>query len=95
MLRNSFHKEGNLKSKYGISLDDYNKLLKKQKGRCALCLRQPRLFSYDLGVDHCHKTGRIRGLLCNSCNQILTEYRTLDYFKRVVSYLDNDVAKAV
>lgn len=83
-------KEANLKQKYGLSLEDYQRMLNKQKGRCALCVRAPALFAYDLGVDHDHETGRIRGLLCNDCNQLLRHYRSLEFFKRVVKYLEVD-----
>lgn len=52
---------------YGISLDDYNDMYSKQDGRCAICGRSyPRL-----SVDHDHKSNKVRGLLCNSCNMTL------------------------
>jgi ribosomal protein L34E len=60
-----------LRRKYGITLDEYQKLFTKQHGECAICgsaigeiSRQRPLF-----VDHCHATGRVRGLLCGSCNR--------------------------
>lgn len=57
------------KSKYGISLEDYNRLSEAQRGLCALCLRPS--MNKKLAVDHDHKTGRIRGLLCVVCNRII------------------------
>lgn len=53
----------------GIELTeaDYDRMLKQQKGRCAICRRPPRTRRLD--VDHDHKTGRIRGLLCSNCNR--------------------------
>ena len=53
-------------TRYGISEERYNELLAKQGGVCAICLLQPE--GKDLGVDHDHATGRIRGLLCVGCN---------------------------
>jgi recombination endonuclease VII len=50
---------------YGISAAEYDALLKKQNGACAICRRRSR---EKLCVDHCHLTGMIRGLLCNRCN---------------------------
>ncbi len=41
-------------------------MVKKQKGLCAICREVPE--KKRLAVDHCHKTGKIRGLLCNLCN---------------------------
>lgn len=61
----------NLQHKYGISLKDYKKLLKKQNNKCAICGKdqknEKRLFS----IDHNHKTRKIRGILCTFCNHRL------------------------
>jgi len=62
-----------LKSRYNISLDQWNELFVKQGGRCALCKRtegskSPTKKRRWLYVDHCHDTGRVRGLLCVKCN---------------------------
>ena len=56
-----------LQMKYGISLEGYEELLKRQNGICLLCKRPPG--KRRLSVDHNHKTGKIRGLLCNNCNR--------------------------
>ena len=53
-----------LKEKYGMSVAQYNQLLEEQQGKCVICKKD----NVILGVDHNHKTGNIRGLLCNSCN---------------------------
>lgn len=52
-----------LRVRYGLSYEDYEELLVKQDGKCAICNRIRKLH-----VDHCHDTGRVRGLLCNNCN---------------------------
>jgi hypothetical protein len=57
----------NLK-KYGITPEDYDSLLAVQGGACACCKAQRNLDGRRLYVDHCHSTGRVRGLLCYSCN---------------------------
>lgn len=44
-------------------------MLEKQKGVCAICFLPP--LEIRLAVDHCHKTGKIRGLLCTACNNAL------------------------
>jgi len=50
--------------KYNMTLEDYNKLYQKQRGKCIICGRwQPKLY-----VDHDHTTGKVRALLCNECN---------------------------
>ena len=58
-----------LKTKYGLSLEDFKGLLKKQDGRCAICkVKGQESVTRLLCVDHCHKTGEVRGLLCTKCN---------------------------
>lgn len=57
-----------LKRVFGITLDEYNILLEKQGYKCKICERPTSDFKKRLHVDHCHKTGKIRGLLCYTCN---------------------------
>lgn len=58
-----------LRSKYGISEKDYRVKLKNQGFSCAICKKHRKNFSYNLHVDHNHKTGVVRGLLCYYCNK--------------------------
>jgi len=58
----------NLWKFYGLTLAEYRELLVKQEGRCAICGRAAELFKKGLGVDHNHKTKRVRALLCPPCN---------------------------
>ena len=61
-----------LRSSYGISLDDYDKMYSEQEGKCRLCGETyPNRGKDRLVVDHCHNTGQVRKLLCNACNSIL------------------------
>lgn len=61
-----------LKNTYGITLEEFEELEKAQGGVCAICkkretwVRSGKVFR--LSVDHCHDKGKIRGLLCRSCN---------------------------
>src|SRR5579863_5657810 len=55
-----------LKQFYGISRDDFDRMVIEQAGRCKLCLK-----IRELGVDHNHKTEKVRGLLCKPCNVYL------------------------
>ena len=56
---------------YGITVENYNRLFSQQKGKCALCRRTP---SHQLHIDHDHRTGEVRGLLCKTCNLTLGYY---------------------
>jgi len=58
-----------LLKRFGITDDEYVDLLRKQEGRCAVCKRTAETFARRLAVDHDHKTGEIRGLLCLHCNR--------------------------
>lgn len=56
--------------KYGITSEEYQGMLDKQKGCCAICgSNKTRSESHEMSVDHDHKTGKVRGLLCNNCNR--------------------------
>lgn len=73
---------------YGISLKDYERLLKKQKNKCGCCGRHAHTFAKRLSVDHDHTTGEIRGLLCIHCNRyIIGRHRTPEIFKGAAKYL--------
>lgn len=65
-------RERKRKQNYGLSADDIARLLEQQGGGCALCKTKKPGGRYDVFcVDHCHETGRVRGLLCNRCNVAL------------------------
>jgi hypothetical protein len=86
-----------LKRKYGITLEQYKQMLEAQEGVCAICKR-PEV-SYGrikdwrirspkrLSVDHNHKTGKIRGLLCNTCNWKLGVFEDKEFKVEVLKYL--------
>jgi hypothetical protein len=59
--------------KYGMTIADYDRLLAKQHGACAICRRPPKS-GKPLNVDHCHTTGVVRGLLCFRCNYGLSYF---------------------
>jgi hypothetical protein len=54
--------------RYGITVDDYNRMFAAQDRRCAACRKASEK---RLAVDHCHRTGKVRWLLCNGCNSML------------------------
>lgn len=62
-----------LKSLYGITLRDLEKMIEAQNGVCAICSEPPG--KKPLCVDHCHVTERVRGLLCDRCNLMLGRIR--------------------
>lgn len=75
-----------LKRKFGMTLADYESLLSVVPG-CAICGKTPAENRKRLAVDHCHKTGRVRGLLCNNCNSGIGSLRDGEHFKAALAYL--------
>ena len=66
-----YSRKNNLMSSYGITLDEYEILLNKQGGVCAICSQKESSKNNYLCVDHDHKTGKVRGLLCTQCNHAI------------------------
>lgn len=68
-----------LHSKYGINTDIYNEMLASQNGCCAIChttkMGRNRLY---FSVDHCHTTGKVRGLVCILCNNLVGLLECID-----------------
>jgi hypothetical protein len=62
------HRNWRLIRVFGITLEDYERMLLAQNGVCAICRQPERIKNRSLAVDHCHVSGRVRGLLCSRCN---------------------------
>lgn len=82
-----------MKSKYGLTKEQYEELLEKQGGVCAIC-GQPEMRTTKAGVamllhvDHCHNSGKIRGLLCHKCNSALGLFmESSEILSSAVNYL--------
>lgn len=67
--KRKYHRTHKLKTKYGITLAQFNWLLEKQKFLCAICSKKIDPDSRQTAIDHDHETGEIRGILCRSCNR--------------------------
>jgi len=76
-------RKNHLKHKYGITLDDFHRMIEDQKNQCAICQIIPK---FKLIIDHNHETGKIRGLLCTKCNSRLHhDFET--WSKLAINYL--------
>lgn len=77
-----------LKARFGLSLDDYDKMLEDQQGQCLVCGATESYLGHRLAIDHCHTTGKIRGLLCKSCNVGLGNFRdSVELLTNAISYI--------
>ena len=85
--------ERHLKSNYGITGEMYKEMLTNQGGVCAICKSDNtgRRGAKRFSVDHCHNTGKVRGLLCHKCNRDISGFERLrNYADTVWEYLDKD-----
>ena len=78
-------RKDNLKYRYGITEEQYDQMLEKQNHTCAICNEKPK---GNLAVDHCHTTGKVRGLLCANCNKGLGMFKEDENrMKKAMQYL--------
>lgn len=82
-------RNSSLKHYYGITLEEYEDLLRQQGGVCAICQEASSRVSFD--VDHCHNSLQIRGLLCPNCNKALGLLKDDPHIlQRAISYLKKE-----
>lgn len=90
--RKDAHKARNL-AKYGLTHEDYLQLLEAQRGVCSIRLSPETLLTRwktprPLVVDHCHTTGKVRGLLCVSCNLGIGNFKdSTELLQNAINYL--------
>jgi hypothetical protein len=92
--RQAEDREAHLRRTFGITSADYEALLARQNGGCAICGRPPKKAA--LHVDHDHETGVIRGLLCVGCNNALGQFHDdFELLQRAADYVSVEVAPYV
>jgi len=64
------HRRSNLKVLYNLTIEQFNEMFERQEGGCGICTR----VGQKLVIDHDHKTGKVRGLLCAKCNHGLGRF---------------------
>jgi hypothetical protein len=76
---------------YGITLAKYEAILEAQGGACAICRKPASKFARSLAVDHDHRSGVVRGLLCPWCNRGLKYFNDdPDNHRRAAEHLERD-----
>ena len=83
-------RRSSLMSKFKMTEVDYNKIYNQQNGKCAICgsASYGKAGATKLAVDHCHKTGKIRGLLCFNCNTMLGKVKdSIETLESAIIYL--------
>jgi hypothetical protein len=80
-------RDGYYRRTFGMSADDFDALLESQGGGCAICGKRPERQA-SLHVDHCHDSGRVRGIVCVNCNQGLGQFGDdPELLERAAAYL--------
>lgn len=76
-----------LKERYGIGLEEYQRIFEAQGGKCAIC--QTNLTpGFGTQIDHCHQSKKVRGILCKYCNTGLAQFRDdVTKLERAILYL--------
>lgn len=94
-----YRRRWNLAKRYGITVEDFFDILEAQGGCCGICERHLPKGSRNAVVDHCHKTGQVRGVLCVSCNVALGKFKdSKEGLLKAIDYLErseNAAKKAV
>lgn len=83
-----YKKAEKLKQRYGITLEQHEKLFEVQGRKCAICLTPDPGVKTSWQTDHCHTTGSVRGILCQPCNTMLGKAQdNTATLARAISYL--------
>jgi hypothetical protein len=84
--------ELHMKRAYGLDFKDYERMLEEQNGVCAICSSPPpNNRKTRLAIDHCHKTGKVRGLLCDKCNRSIGLLKDdVSVLKSAIKYLTKE-----
>lgn len=83
-------RESWLRCNYGITVEDYNKMVADQGNKCGICESNDKGTNRGYWcVDHCHTSGKVRGLLCGGCNKALGQLGdTKEALQKAIKYLD-------
>ena len=89
-----YGKDSYLKKTYGVDLNWYNAQFEKQNHVCAICNEPETAIIHgkkiSLAVDHCHNTGKVRGLLCRACNNAIGAFKHDKYIiQQAIKYLED------
>lgn len=78
------------KNRAKCSLEEFSKLFIEQKGRCKICNTHQDELKRRIAIDHCHETGKIRGLLCDRCNRAIGLLKdSIELLNNAANYLSN------
>jgi hypothetical protein len=83
-----YRKQYKLKTYYGLTVEEFSSMILKQNNQCKICqdqLENPQ-------VDHCHTTGKVRGILCRACNTSLGLLKeNVNTLRNMISYINDNI----
>lgn len=85
--RNKYHYPDYRLLRYGKTKEWFDKTIEEQDYKCAICHKVNTSKKRTLAVDHCHKTGKVRGIICYNCNRLLHAFDNLDLYNSIKAYL--------
>jgi hypothetical protein len=86
---NLYRRRQHYRQKYGITIEERDAVLEAQGGKCACCNASEAGNRIGWVVDHCHKDGTVRGILCHHCNLALGNVRdSVAHLKKLIAYLE-------
>lgn len=81
------NKSSYIRRKYGLTLEQFETMLQQQNNKCLIC-GEPESIDRALAIDHCHHTGKVRGLLCNRCNHTIGLVEdSIEILQSAITYL--------
>ncbi len=72
------YRKNALKKRYKLTIEEYNEMYRKQESKCSICKIHESKLTKKLNIDHDHKTGKARELLCQKCNVALSYFENFD-----------------
>lgn len=85
------NRNSKLKKTFGITIEEFNKILESQNNVCAICHVEKSMGRGTFHVDHDHSTGLIRGLLCSKCNLLLGKAKdSVEILQKAITYLNEN-----
>lgn len=89
-FRKAQNRASHLRLRYGLTSEAYSRLLASQGGACGICRTKKLPARGTFYVDHCHGTGKIRGLLCHQCNTGIGHMRdSVELLRAAIDYLES------
>ncbi len=84
-----YKRQVHLKNRYNLTLEQFDQMLKSQNNQCLICEEILKPTSHGRHIDHCHTTGKVRGILCQRCNTGIGKFEeNVNLLKKAIAYIE-------